>query len=59
MLNYLFSKRIDQALQYGEIALALARESGDREQLAFVLNDLCPLYNCTGEFQKAHTVVQE
>jgi predicted ATPase len=59
MLTFLFSKRLDQALEYGEVALALARESHDREQLAFVLNDLCRLYTCRGEFEKAHTVIRE
>jgi tetratricopeptide (TPR) repeat protein len=59
MLNYLFSKRPDQALGHGELALSLARESDDREQLAFVLNDLCRLYTCRGEFEKAYTVIQE
>jgi class 3 adenylate cyclase/tetratricopeptide (TPR) repeat protein len=59
MLNYLFSKRLDQALEHGQLALSLARESGDRDQLAFVLNDLCRLYTCRGEFEKAHTAIQE
>src|SRR5919201_5335686 len=59
MLTFLFSKRLDQALEYGEIALALARESDDREQLAFVLNDLCRLYTCRGEFEKAYAVIKE
>src|SRR5258708_40241909 len=48
MLTYLFSKRPDQALEHGVFALSLARESTDREQLAFVLNDLCSLYTCRG-----------
>jgi len=59
MLTYLFSKRLAQALEYGEVALLLARESDDREQLAFVLNDLCRLYTCRGEFEKAHVVIRE
>ncbi len=59
MITFLFSKRLDQALEYGEVALALARESDDREQLAFVLNDLCRLYTCRGEFEKAHIVIRE
>ena len=59
MLTFLFSKRLDQALAYGEVALVLARESDDREQLAFVLNDLCRLYTCRGEFEKAHGSIQE
>jgi tetratricopeptide (TPR) repeat protein len=59
MLTFLFSKRLAQALVYGEVALALARESDDREQLAFVLNDLCRLYTCRGEFEKAHGSIRE
>src|SRR6185503_1581101 len=31
----------------------------DREQLAFVLNDLCRLYTCRGEFEKAYDVIKE
>jgi predicted ATPase/class 3 adenylate cyclase len=59
MITFLFSKRLDQALEYGEVALALARESDESEQLAFVLNDLCRLYTCRGEFDKAHASIRE
>ena len=59
MLNYLFSKRPEQALEHGQLALRLARESDDREQLAYVLNDLCRLYTCRGEFEKAYDVILE
>ena len=59
MLNYLFSKRLDQALEHGQAALRLARQSDDREQLAYVLNDLCRLYTCRGEFEKAYLVIKE
>jgi len=59
MLTFLFSKRLDQALEYGEIALALGRQSDDQEQLAFILNDLCRLYTCRGEFEKAHIAIRE
>lgn len=59
MLNYLFSKRLDLSLHYGELALALARESGNREYLAFVLNDFCRLFTCRGEFEKAHQAIRE
>jgi len=59
MLNYLFSKRLDQALQHGELALTAARDLEDREQLAFVLNDLCRVYTCLGNFEKAYAVVRE
>ncbi|HLO16750.1 MAG TPA: tetratricopeptide repeat protein, partial [Anaerolineales bacterium] len=59
MLNYLFSKRPEEALEHGQRALSLARESEDREQLAYVLNDLCRLYTCRGEFDKAYAVIHE
>ncbi len=59
MLNYLFSKRIDQALRHGELALTLARDLDDHEQLAFVLNDLCRVYTCLGDFEKAYAVIRE
>src|SRR6185369_16255382 len=59
MLTYLFSKRLDQALGHGTVALKLARESDNREQLAFVLNDLCRLYTCRGEFEKAYAAIEE
>ena len=59
MLAYLFSKRFDQALEHGSLALNLARESGDREQLAFVLNDFCRLHTCRGEFDEAFAVIRE
>src|SRR4030095_4415478 len=57
--NYLFAKQLDQALEHGELALRLARESDHREQLAYVLNDLCRLYTCRGEFEKAYAVIAE
>jgi len=59
MITYLFSRRLDESLQHGEIALTFARESDDLTQLAFVLNDLCRLYTCRGDFDKAHTAILE
>ena len=59
MLNNLFSKRFDDALKHGETALMLARDLGDSEQLAFVLNDLCRLYTCLGRFEDAYVVIKE
>ncbi|HJZ12424.1 MAG TPA: tetratricopeptide repeat protein, partial [Acidobacteriota bacterium] len=59
MLNYLFSKRLDESLKHGEVALTLARESDNREYLAFVLNDFCRVYTCRGEFEKAHVVIKQ
>ena len=59
MLNNLFSKKFDNALKHGETALTLARDLGDSEQLAFVLNDLCRLYTCLGRFNEAYVVIKE
>ena len=59
MLNYLFSSRLDQALEHGERALDLARGLEDREQLAFVLNDLCRLYTNLGRNDEALASVRE
>ncbi|HEX2697887.1 MAG TPA: adenylate/guanylate cyclase domain-containing protein, partial [Anaerolineales bacterium] len=59
MLTYLFSKRLAKAREHGELGLSIARESNNREQLAFLLNDLCRLYVCLGEFEKAYAVVHE
>ncbi len=59
MLTFLFSKRVSQAVYHGELALKFARELGNREQLAFVLNDLARVYTCRGEFEKAYAVVDE
>jgi class 3 adenylate cyclase/tetratricopeptide (TPR) repeat protein len=59
MITHLFSKRFGPALKHGQLALPLARESGDREQLAFVLNDLCRLYTCMGRFEEARTSIHE
>jgi tetratricopeptide (TPR) repeat protein len=59
MLNYLFSKVIDKAVEQGELALAIARGIADREQLAFILNDLTRAYTCTGDFKKGYSVVSE
>ncbi len=59
MLHYLFSKMVAKAIEHGEQALPLARASGDREQLAFVLNDLTRAYTCVGQFEQAYAVVAE
>lgn len=59
MLRYLFSKRLDESLQYGEAALDLARKGDNPEYLAFVLNDLCRVHTCRGGFEKAHASIRE
>jgi class 3 adenylate cyclase/tetratricopeptide (TPR) repeat protein len=59
MINYLFSKKFDRALGHGQVALRLARDSGNEEQLAFVLNDLCRLYSCMGRYEDAYAAIWE
>ena len=59
MITFLFSKRLGEGLKHGETALKLARELGDPEQLAFVLNDLCRLYTCMGRFDEAYAAITE
>jgi len=59
MLTYLFSSRVEKARIHGELALPLARELKNDEQLAFVLNDLCRVYVCLGKFSEAHVLVHE
>jgi len=59
MLTYLFSKRLSQAGQHGERALELARKSEDREQLAFILNDLSRVHTCLGHFEQAHLAIHQ
>lgn len=59
MLTYLFSKRVKQAAEQGELALSLAHSSQNLEQLAFVLNDLARVRTCLGQFEQAFTTAQE
>ena len=42
-----------RAVEAGEASLAIARELGDREQLAFTLNDVCRAYMGIGDFAAA------
>jgi tetratricopeptide (TPR) repeat protein len=59
MLNYLHSRRLDQAFEYGQRALVSARQAADKEQLAFVLNDFGRVYTCRGDFDSALAVITE
>jgi class 3 adenylate cyclase/tetratricopeptide (TPR) repeat protein len=59
MVTYLFSNRVAQALEHGKHALPLARESGDCDQLAFILNDLGRVYACQGKFEQVYSVCKE
>jgi tetratricopeptide (TPR) repeat protein len=42
-----------RAVEAGEASLAIARELGEREQLAFTLNDVCRAYMAIGDFTTA------
>lgn len=59
MLNYLFSGRLSEALQYCEPTINLARQVGDLDQLAFTLNDAGRVYQGIGAYEKAFNVFDE
>ena len=42
-----------RAVEAGEASLAIARELGEREQVAFTLNDVCRAYMAKGDFETA------
>jgi class 3 adenylate cyclase/tetratricopeptide (TPR) repeat protein len=42
-----------RAVEAGEASLAIARELGEREQVAFTLNDVCRAYMAKGDFGTA------
>jgi class 3 adenylate cyclase/tetratricopeptide (TPR) repeat protein len=42
-----------RAVEAGEASLAIAREMGEREQVAFTLNDVCRAYMAKGDFATA------
>ncbi|HSM70842.1 MAG TPA: adenylate/guanylate cyclase domain-containing protein [Anaerolineales bacterium] len=59
MLNYLFSNRVEEALEHCEPTIDLARQVGDLDQLAFTLNDSGRVYQGVGAFEKAFEVFDE
>ena len=59
MLNYLFSDRVAEALEYCEPTIALARQVGDLDQLAFTLNDAGRVYQGIGAYEKAFDAFDE
>ena len=59
MLNYLHSRRIASAYEYGRRALELARQADDPERLAFVLNDFGRVLVCRGDFEEALALIRE
>jgi len=59
MLNYLFSDRVAEALEYCEPTIALARQVGDLDQLAFTLNDAGRVYQGLGAYDQAFEAFDE
>jgi len=59
MLNYLFSDRVAEALEYCKPTIALARQVDDLDQLAFTLNDAGRVYQGIGVYDKAFEVFDE
>ena len=58
LLNY-FAANPAQSVAYGEWAIALARELGLREQLAFALNDIHRSYTALGRVADALAALEE
>jgi hypothetical protein len=54
-----FTEHVLAARDYGERAAALARELNLREQLAYALNDLFPVYMTIAEFAKGRMALRE
>jgi len=59
MLNYLFSNRMEEALEHCEPTIGLARQAGDLDQLAFTLNDAGRVYQGIGAYEKSFEVFDE
>ena len=59
MLNYLFSNRMSEALEHLDPTVALARQVGDLDQLAFTLNDAGRVYQGIGEYERSFKVFNE
>ncbi len=59
MLLNKFRRTWREMFDYGEQSLALARELGLREQVAYVLNDLGPAYVMLGQRDRAQVALDE
>jgi tetratricopeptide (TPR) repeat protein len=59
MLNYLFSGRLPEALEYCIPTIELARQAGDFDQLAFTLNDAGRVYQAVGAYERSFVVFDE
>jgi tetratricopeptide (TPR) repeat protein len=59
LLANLHGSRIDEAIDYGERSLSLARSLNLREQLPYTLTDLGRAYNTVGRFEEAEARLAE
>ena len=59
VLNVFSVGDMQQAMAYGEQSLAIARELGLKEQLAFTLNDLVYAYTATTHIDEASAALEE
>ena len=50
---------LENAISYGERAIAMARELGLEEELAYLLNDMSDVYGTIGRMQEARGVLEE
>ena len=56
---YRFSGRTEQAMVFGERALAAARKLDLRDQMAFAANDLAHVYNRLGRYEQSRATLRE
>lgn len=54
-----YAGKYDEAIRYGEAALALSRELDLQEQMAFILTDLGAVYMSLGQLALARTLLEE
>jgi tetratricopeptide (TPR) repeat protein len=59
LLTYFSGGTGEQALEYGEQSLAIARENNFTEQLAYTLHDITRAYGMVGDFQKGFAAQDE
>jgi len=55
----LLQNKAPEAIDYGEKSLSIARDLNLREQMAYVLSDLCWAYNMACQFEKADERMEE
>ena len=59
LLEYYEGKNRDQAIAYGEQSLAIARQFGLQEQMAYTLNDIARAYFVVGQQDRAWAAQRE